>query len=105
MPGQKQTTRTTDETLYQPADFYLLRAPALPASVFLKLSGAGRVHPQTRDGELDNVLLLGKQDCEDISPGRHGLRMSLSGHRYVPTRSSWERLRLYHKNASLPSMT
>src|SRR5581483_5755006 len=50
MAEQKQPGEKQAEPLYLPADFYLLRAPALPAQVFIDLSSAGHVGGETAPG-------------------------------------------------------
>ena len=61
MAKQKQPGKKPGEPLYLPADFYMVRAPALPARVFLELSGAGHVGGET--ALADEVLQRGELSC------------------------------------------
>src|SRR5579872_1766014 len=63
MAEQKQSGKQQTEPLYFPADFYMVRAPALPALTFLQLSSAGRVSMQP---DLDEALSRGEQVCMDV---------------------------------------
>jgi len=60
MAEQRQLLKKQAEPLYLPADFYLLRAPALSAQVFTALSSAGHMCMQP---ELDEVLPEREQEC------------------------------------------
>jgi thiopeptide-type bacteriocin biosynthesis protein len=60
MVEQKPSTRWQGKALYYPADFYLVRAPALPAQIFAELANAGQVYGQT---ELDGALQKAEQAC------------------------------------------
>ena len=62
MAEHKQEIQGRAEALYLPADFFMLRAPALPAQVFIQLSNAGRVCLEAEQNEaLDEVLQKGRQ--------------------------------------------
>ncbi len=63
MAEQKQAMNGRVEPLYLPAEFYMMRAPALPAQVFLQLSTAGHIYAETMDEKLDEVLQRGKREC------------------------------------------
>ncbi len=63
MAEQKQSGKQQIEPLYFPADFYMVRASALPALTFLQLSSAGHVSMQQ---DLDEALPGGEQTCADI---------------------------------------
>jgi lantibiotic biosynthesis protein len=60
MVDQKHASKK--QAIYVPADFYMLRAPALPGEIFQSLSQAGRrVFSETVD-ELDTTWQAGVQD-------------------------------------------
>ena len=63
MAEQKQSSKQQIEPLYYPADFYMVRASALPVLTFLQLSSAGCVGMQP---DLDEALSRGEQTCADI---------------------------------------
>jgi len=60
MAEQKQLIKKQGEPLYLPADFYMVRAPALSVQVFLQLSNAG--HVCTEIELVDEVLQRGEQE-------------------------------------------
>src|SRR5579863_7028366 len=64
MTEQKQLGKHKGESLYLPANFYQVRAPALSAQVFLQLSHAGQVCAEA--GLADEVLHKGEQACADL---------------------------------------
>jgi thiopeptide-type bacteriocin biosynthesis protein len=60
MVEQKQSIKQQQGPLYVSADVSLVRAPALPAQVFLQLSEAGQVDGEM---ELDEALQAGTRAC------------------------------------------
>jgi thiopeptide-type bacteriocin biosynthesis protein len=60
MAEQKQSLRWQGNALYHPADFYLVRAPALPAQIFTELSNTGQALGQQ---EVDGALHTAEQAC------------------------------------------
>jgi thiopeptide-type bacteriocin biosynthesis protein len=63
MTEYRQPTLQQMESFYLPADFYMVRAPSLPARVFLQMASAGHVRA---DVELDEALLAGIRACTDM---------------------------------------
>ncbi len=61
MAKQKQPSKKLEESLYLPAPFYMVRAPALPAQVFIQLSNAGHMCMETE--VMDETLQKGEQVC------------------------------------------
>lgn len=63
MATQKQSSNEVEEQLYLPADFYLVRAPALPAELFTHLSKVGSI---TMGTELtEEGVQQARQACAD----------------------------------------
>src|SRR5579859_126430 len=53
MTNQKQTSKKQE--VYLPLDFYMLRAPALPAQIFCRLSDVGQVALADCGDQLDTA--------------------------------------------------
>ena len=62
MAEQKPTTNRQTEPLYTSMGFALLRAPALPAQIFTRLSVAGHLCPRTLQGDLDCALQTSREN-------------------------------------------
>jgi thiopeptide-type bacteriocin biosynthesis protein len=60
MSEHERSMRRQGKALYHPADFYLVRAPALPAQVFAELSKAGQAGEQA---EVGAALQEAEQAC------------------------------------------
>lgn len=52
--------------LYTHADFYMLRAPALSAQIFTRLSTAGHISAKTALGKLDTALQIQQRSCSQL---------------------------------------
>lgn len=61
MAEQKRSNKPLEEPLYLPADFYMVRAPALPAQVFTYLSNVGHIGVET--ALTDEVLQKTERAC------------------------------------------
>ena len=52
--------------IYIPADFYMLRAPVLPAQNFIRLATVGHVSPETSSEDLDRILQSKREECHTL---------------------------------------
>lgn len=66
MAKQKQMASKQTLPLYTSAGFYMLRAPALPAQIFTRLSTSGHLCLQAVQGDLDNVLQASHDSCAQV---------------------------------------
>lgn len=63
MAEQKHSIHTQSVPLYTAAGFYMLRAPALPAQIFTRLSAAGQLSLETIQEDVDVAFHTQQENC------------------------------------------
>ncbi|HEX7736018.1 MAG TPA: lantibiotic dehydratase [Ktedonobacteraceae bacterium] len=66
MAEQKTTANRQAEPLYTSMNFALLRAPALPAQIFTRLSAVGHLCPGMLQGDLDCALQTSRENSAQV---------------------------------------
>ena len=66
MAEQKHVSSKQTTPLYTAAGFYMLRAPALPAQIFTRISNAGHLAPELIHEDLDSALHTQQEKCSQL---------------------------------------